>query len=255
VNRVLIVTAIDVEARGLARHLGLDRAEGGRPLRYRGTVLDVVCAGPGASQLGQFTALARTAALVVSAGTCGALAPALEVGDLVLAESVVGPDGRRHAMAELAGFAAAGTLLTVSAVVETAAAKARLWRETGASAIDMESAFIAEWAAGLGVPAAAVRGVADTAARGIPAAFAALVDRDGRTRPARAAHLLLTRRRALAEALALRRDTARALRNVAATLQHLARSGGATHSPAPRAGAVEPGGGYRGGAAVAPPDL
>jgi adenosylhomocysteine nucleosidase len=257
VKRILIVTALDVEARGLARHLALRRVGSRRPPRYAGSALDLICVGPGATCLGEFDALARAAGLVVSAGTCGALAPDLEVGDLVLPGAVLGPDGRRHALAPLSGLEAAGTLLTVPAVVETAEAKARLWRETGASAVDMEAALVAQWAAGLGVPAAAVRGVVDTASRGIPSAFANLVDPRGRTRGARAVHLVLTRPRGLADVLALRRDTARALRTIAGALLILTHPQPPTHTEARagRGGAgpgrLEAGGGYRGGAAGA----
>src|SRR5205823_12545868 len=79
-----------------------------------------------------------------------------------------------------------GALLTVGAVVESAAQKARLWMETGALAVDMESAAIMAWARGRDVPAAVVRGVSDDAERGIPAALAAAVSEDGRVRPLRA---------------------------------------------------------------------
>lgn len=223
-SRVLVVTAVEVEARGLARHLGLERVSSCREHRYGGRGLDLVCGGPRAQGLSGLAPLARTAALVVSAGTCGALAPHLDEGDLVVPEVVLGPSGRRYVVPERAGLEPMGTLLTVADVVETPAGKARLWRQTAALAVDMESAMIVEWAATLGVPAAVVRGVADTAASGVPAAFARVLDEHGRVRVGRALRVVLARPRALSEALALRRGTAAALRSVAGALRVLAPS-------------------------------
>ena len=76
-TRVLVVTAVDLEARGLARHLGLSRVEGPEWPHYRGGALDLVCAGPRAAHLDARAASIESVALVVSAGVCGALSPDL----------------------------------------------------------------------------------------------------------------------------------------------------------------------------------
>jgi hypothetical protein len=121
--------------------------------------------------------------------------------------------------------AAAGTLLTVAEVVETSAQKSRLWLETGARAVDMESAHILDWAATRGVPAAVIRGVSDGAERGVPAALAASVRDDGRVRPLRAVTAALARGAAFADLLQLRAGTEAALKSVAGALATLARHG------------------------------
>jgi hypothetical protein len=118
---------------------------------------------------------------------------------------------------------AGGTLLTVVEVVETAAQKSRLWLETGARAVDMESAPILAWAAERDGPGAVVRAVSDSAARGIPAALAASVDEDGRVRPLRAVTAALARPAALSGLVELRAGTEAALKRVAAALATLAR--------------------------------
>lgn len=220
--RILVVTAVAVEARGLARHLGLGRVRSPSAHRYGGPAIEVVCGGPQARALSGLAPLARDATLVVSAGVCGALAPHLGEGDLVVPEVVLSPGGRRHVVPAAAGLAATGTLLTVADVVETPEEKARLWRQTAALAVDMESSLIIEWAATVGVPAAVVRGIADTAARGVSSMFAAAVDEHGGVRVGRATRMILAQPRALAEALTLRRGTAAALRSVAAALRGLA---------------------------------
>lgn len=223
-SRILVVTAVQVEARGLARHLSLERVASGSECRYGGSGVDLVCGGPRARWLNGFVPLARNAALVVSAGTCGALAPHLDEGALVVPQVVLSPGGRRHVVVSRGGLTATGTLLTVASVVETPEGKAQLWRQTAALAVDMESSMIIEWAATMGVPAAVVRGVVDTAARGVPAALAEVLDDQGRVRVGRAVRTVFARPGALSEVLTLRRGTGAALRSVAAALRILTSS-------------------------------
>jgi len=224
VTRVLVVTAVELETRGLARQLGLERVGGSAWPHFRGGAVELLCAGPRAAHL-DARAAGSAPTLVVSAGVCGALAPDLAEGDLVVPEAVVaGAVGVRHATAALPGLRRAGTLLTVDAVVSTAELKARLWMETGALACDMESVAIVEWARARGLPAAVVRGVSDKSSRGVPPDLAAVVEPDGRVRTTRAVRVVLSRPRAIAEAMMLRSGTQAALKSVAAALGTVARS-------------------------------
>jgi len=223
VTRVLVVTAIDLEARGLARHLGLARVAGSQWPHYRGGVLELVCAGPRAAYLEPRAAGTAPGSLVISAGVCGGLSPDLAEGDLVVPEAVVTPNGR-HATVALPGLRRAGTLVTVEEIVATPERKARLWVETGALACDMESAPILEWAGARGLAAAVVRAVSDTASRGVSADLAAVVEPDGRVRTARAVRVALSRPRAISEAMRLMSGTNAALKAVAAALGRIART-------------------------------
>ena len=215
---VLILTAVDLEARGLARHLGLLAVPGATWPHFRSGSVEVACVGLRASALPLRASKLTLPALVVSAGACGALAPALAEGALVVPTAVVMEDGRRAETAAIPGLDAKGTLLTVERVVTSGAEKARLWMETGALACDMESAVIVEWARTQGLLAAVVRGVSDTAEHGVPADLAASVGEDGRVRTVTAVRAALSRRGALKDALALRRGTNAALAAVAAAL-------------------------------------
>jgi uridine phosphorylase len=223
VTRVLVLTAVDVEARGLARHLGLTRIAHSPWPHFAAGALEIACVGLRASQLGARAERLRPADLVISAGACGALAPELAVGELVVPEVVVNGAGRRWSTASVRRVAAAGTLLTVDDVVETPAQKSRLWLETGARAVDMESGAILTWAATRGVPGAVIRAVSDTADRGIPAALAASVGDDGRVRPLRVVTAALSRASAFSDLMDLRAGTGAALKTVAAALAALAR--------------------------------
>ena len=222
-SRVLVVTAVDVEARGLARHLALTRVAGTDWPHYRGGALDVICAGTRAAYLAARAQRFESAALVISAGVCGALSPDLAEGDLVVPETVVSGT-RRHATMLMPELRRAGTLVSVDEIVATAEQKARLWVETGALACDMESAAVLEWAAARGLRAAVVRGVSDRASRGVPSDLAAVVEPDGRVRTTRAVRAVLSRPRAIPEAMMLMSGTSAALKSVAAALAAIVRN-------------------------------
>jgi len=235
VSGILILTAVEHEARALARQLELPAI----------TRLPFPAFGRGRLRLAPVGLRAGLLAarwprlldglehpLVISGGVCGALAADLRVGDLVLPESVLGPGGERlnvtptphrHAT-DLAGAARGGTLLTSREVAATPQAKAALFARTGAVAVDMESSLILAHAAGAGCPVLVVRGVSDAAAESLPPELVELVTPAGKLRAMRALALTLTRPRMLPRALALRHATQRALTSVAHLLAALTAS-------------------------------
>lgn len=231
---LLILTAVDVEAARLARRLALSAVPSlpFRAFHRRGIRLAVV--GPGARELSErWVRLVDglTDPLVVSAGVCGGLAPELAVGDLVLPDRVLGPGGEVFevgASPAARGLAAAmpsarrGLLVTTPEVVGTVRAKAALRAATGAIAVDMESAGILAAAAAAGCPSVVVRAVSDVATRALGADLVGLVAPDGRLRLGRAVALVLRRPGRIPHALALGRDTGRALATVSRALDALA---------------------------------
>jgi hypothetical protein len=226
VTRVLALTALEIEAERLARHLSLDRVAGADWPCYRGGAIEIVAVGLRARWIAERVVADRDRrpVLAVSAGACGALDPGLQRGDLVVPEAVTAPTtGVRHPTDPVPGLARRGALLTVAEVTQTAADKARLWMQTGALAVDMESSPIVEWARARGLPVAVIRAVSDTAAQAVPADLAALVDSRGRVRAGQALRAALARPGAVADALALGRGADIALRAVAAALATIAR--------------------------------
>ncbi|HET9926396.1 MAG TPA: hypothetical protein VFS98_19935 [Methylomirabilota bacterium] len=231
--RILILTAVELEARALARQLELPALPAlPFPAFGRGD-LRLAPVGLRAGLLparwpSLLSGLDRP--LVVSAGVCGALAPDLQSGDLVLPESVLGPAAQRlnvtptaYARAiALAPTARRGTMATSRDVVATAEAKAALFAATGAVAVDMESSVILAHAATAGCPILVVRGVSDTARESLPPELIGLVTPAGRLSTVRALTLTVTRPRVLPRALALRQATRRALIAVARLLAALA---------------------------------
>lgn len=135
----------------------------------------------------ELEAAAPTAAGFLSFGVAGGLAPDLKPGSVFVAEMVVGPDGSRY----VADRRWAGTLSArleapeVTIVgVETPLAgiddKARLYRRTGASLVDMESHLVAQCATKVGMPFAAIRVVTDPAERALPHAATVGMRSDGK---------------------------------------------------------------------------
>jgi adenosylhomocysteine nucleosidase len=229
---ILILTAVELEARALARALCLPSLSSlPFPAFGRGTVL-VAPVGLRAALLGsRWTALVSASdhPLVVSAGVCGGLDPALRAGDLVLPDIVINDAGLRLSVtgtvaqrAAAAGGAPAqgGWLATSSRVAATPGAKAALRAATGAVAVDMESAAILEAAAARGCPSLVVRAVSDDARETLPDELMRLVRTDGGLRGR--GLLSLARPRVLARALQIRRSTRQALATVAGSLARLA---------------------------------
>ena len=120
---------------------------------------------------------------IISFGCAGGLDPDLAAGDCVVATGVLTPDGliaadahwSRALLDRLPG-ARPGLLAGTDAPLATAAAKAALWRDTGAAAVDMETHAAALAARRHGLPFAACRVVLDPAWRGVPAAALAGLD-------------------------------------------------------------------------------
>ncbi len=100
---------------------------------------------------------------VIVLGACGAVAPNLAVGELVVPERVMDEaSGTVHQPVALAGARAAGTLLT-SDVLQRDPAKLEALRRAGVVAVDMESAAIGAVCEARGVPWSVLRAVSDRA--------------------------------------------------------------------------------------------
>jgi adenosylhomocysteine nucleosidase len=130
----------------------------------------LIANGPGPKLVEQALAKRVEVAGIISAGFCGALDPELRVGDVVR--------DRIHSS---------------DRVAVTASEKSSLREKTGAAAVDMESAAIAQKAAEWGVPFFMVRAVSDRASEDMPLDFNEYRDAAGRFSRARIALAALTR--------------------------------------------------------------
>lgn len=189
-----LLVAMQTERRALAGLLAdgrPDRLEG-RPVmvgRLAGQPVVLVQTGLGARR-------AREAALLVarrygcgslwSLGLAGGLDPALSAGALLLPAAVLTPDGVLRAPAVDALRAALGAaaprggrLLTAAAAIATIEEKRALRAATGAAAVDMEAAGVADAAAELGLPWVALKAILDPADLPLPAPLARCARADG----------------------------------------------------------------------------
>lgn len=221
-RRVLVITAVDVEASRLARALRLRRVTGHAWPHYRAGPVEVIGVGIAGARLAERAARCPRPTLVLSAGTCAALAPELAAGQLVVPETVIAPSGVRYVTGAVPPLERAGRLLTVEGVAAQPADKILLWSQTGAVAADMESSIVIEWARDQDLPVAVVRAVADTARDAIPPDIAALVEPGGRVSKARVLRAALARPKVVADAFVLGRATSIALRAVARAIAQVA---------------------------------
>ena len=211
-----LIVPLPAEARALFGRRGWQRQNGWCCCRGRlpgGAEVLAVRSGQGGARARAAAAwlVERGATILAVMGVAGGLHPALRPGDLVLAgenrwESL---PLRREANAWLQ--VQCGNLADVGQPVLTPAGKAALFRESGALAVDLESAAVGRLAREAGLPFFALRAVCDPAGREVPAELWACLTEAGRVRPAVLIRAVLNRPRLIRDLLRLRRDFAAAL--------------------------------------------
>jgi adenosylhomocysteine nucleosidase len=161
-----------------------------------GTLVAVGGVGMPAATRAALRLVADGAGALVSFGMAGGLDPRLTAGTILLADQVVcaGSPARqtssgwtsrvRGALAP-AQRVAGGTLLSTAVAVTGVAEKARLLRDSGAAAVDMESAAIVQVAQEAGLPCIVVRVIVDLAADELPALVQDAAGAQGEIRLAR----------------------------------------------------------------------
>jgi adenosylhomocysteine nucleosidase len=177
--RILLVAADRMEFPGIlhhaagvsAAHLALDWSRSARLGNH-----DVVLAANGA---GAHRAASAVDAAIVSTGFCGALAPELKTGDIVVGTAIstgsrtfpaLHPaSGRQHHM---------GVICSIDHVAQTAEEKRRL-RAGGASVVEMEAGGVADRAAARSVPFYCIRVVTDLAGEDMANNFNLALRQDG----------------------------------------------------------------------------
>lgn len=189
VKRTGFITALASEARTLRPAFG--RAAG---ISIAHNVL-ISVAGIGALAAGKAAAAAMEggAGALVSWGYAGGLAPDLSSGTLIVPDRILCTDGsvfdtdegwREILSARIAGrqIVRCGRLLSAPLLLADEECKSRHFRDSGAIAVDMESAAIARVARAWNVPFLAVRAVLDTSSEPLPRAIADAIGPEGKLR-------------------------------------------------------------------------
>ena len=152
-----------------------------------GRQLWMVANGAGPVHAGRAVAAARPECrpeAIVSMGFCGALDPALHIGDVFVATAVESAGRRFEVSMPRAGETGAlpqhatGVLASIDHVAQTTAEKNALWT-AGASAVEMEAGGVAQRAAEDGIPLYCIRAVTDTAGESFVTDFNRALRSDG----------------------------------------------------------------------------
>src|SRR5258706_10136063 len=169
---IVAVTGLDREARVVARP-GIITVVGGGNGRALETRIEA--------------ALDAGARRILSIGICGALSPALRVGDCVVATEIVTETERlqtdaawRDELAAEVPRARLGSLVGSDTIVADQEGKSRLYRATNAAAVDMESHVAARMAQRHGRPFAALRVVSDSSIQSLPPAALVAMAQSGK---------------------------------------------------------------------------
>ena len=111
---------------------------------------------------------------LVSAGFAGSLNHELQVNDLLVAKNFSTVDLKHASLSNVSIYAA--NMLTVPAVIDSGEERERIARESGASAVDMETEFIARACAVHAIPLLSLRVITDTPTQPFPAPPSVLFD-------------------------------------------------------------------------------
>jgi adenosylhomocysteine nucleosidase len=178
-----------------------------RRVWLNGKAVVLVANGPGPKLAGEAVEIAKgheELSGLVSTGFCGALDPALKALDIFVANQILSQPNSKLPIAvhvgqailpaagipaglDHAGSKAGGRqeclphkLLSLDRVVSTVAEKRELYATSGACAIEMEAAGVAEKAKEYDLPFYCIRVVTDTAAESFPLDFNRMRDASGR---------------------------------------------------------------------------
>ena len=162
---------------------------------------------------------------VLSIGCAGGLRPHLNAGDVILSEKVIADavDGHEHFPSRELLEAAknccerlklpfhSGNTVSTSHVVATPEDKKVLAEKHAALSVDMETAQVAEWAGGLGLPMLSIRTVLDTSDDTVPSEIGKIAAANKNLRPFKALSLFASRPALLMELLRLKRKLGRSI--------------------------------------------
>jgi len=192
VPQILILTAVQIEAKAVARALGLARQ--GDFWRDRDLRICLRTIGIGSRDLPALEP-STSPEFVILAGLAGALSPSLKVGDVVIDEC---PTGLKD------GFSGHfGKIHSTDRLVATPQAKSELFASTHAIAVEMEAQAVRPWVSQLPSAFVLIRSISDSASEGINPRLLRLVDHHGRARPGAIAVELIRSPRLIPELLHL----------------------------------------------------
>jgi nucleoside phosphorylase len=183
-TRIAVTFALPAESSEFLRRLGNKVHTGRNRLRIvQGTIgdrtIEVLHTGVGEKicreRIGNFL-LDQQFDLLISAGFAGALNHELQINNLLVAKNFSTVD-LKHMQSSFSNVSInAAKMLTVPALIDSSEERERIARESGASAVDMETEFIARACAVHEIPLLALRVITDTPTQLFPAPPSVLFD-------------------------------------------------------------------------------
>jgi nucleoside phosphorylase len=154
---------------------------------------------------------------LISAGFAGSLNHELQVNDLLVAKNFSTIDLKHASLSNVSIYAA--NMLTVPALIDSNEERERIARESRASAVDMETEFIARACTAHGIPLLALRVITDTPTQPFPAPPSVLFDiQQQRTNIAALARFFLAHPGRIPSLIQFARRVARARKILASAL-------------------------------------
>jgi nucleoside phosphorylase len=181
-TRIAVTFALPAESSEFLRRLGNKSRANRNGIRIvRGTIghrsIEVIHTGVGENtcrkRIGKFLENQQFDFLV-SAGFAGSLNHELQVNDLLVAKNFSTVDLKHASLSNVSIYAA--NMLTVPALIDSGEERERIAQESGASAVDMETEFIALACATHNIPLLALRVITDTPTQPFPAPPRVLFD-------------------------------------------------------------------------------
>jgi hypothetical protein len=217
---LLILVPLHYEAAVLAHALGLaweksTNSAMGSFCTFADVRLHVI--GPGAQVLPD---VQDEPVAIILAGLAGALDPSLQNGNVIIDSGVKISDEN-----PIFASARAALLIAQTRITSTPQEKAKLFRETGAAAVDMESGVVRGFANELGAPLIILRAISDRADESLDAVVGTFVNAEGRTAPLRILLGLIRHPSVIGMLIRLQRTSAEALMRLSESLRILLESG------------------------------
>jgi nucleoside phosphorylase len=174
-TRIAVTFALPTESSEFLRRLGnKSRVKRNGVRIVRGTIghrsIEVIHTGVGEKvckqRIGRFLENQQLDFLI-SSGFAGSLNHELQVNDLLVAKNFSTVDLKHPSLSNVSIYAA--NMLTVPALIDAGEERKSIAHESGASAVDMETEFIARACAGNDIPLLALRVITDTPTQPFPA--------------------------------------------------------------------------------------
>lgn len=182
-KKILILTAMKIEAQPLIKSLHLRRDPTSPDMHYRNNTgnitLSVVGIARHATQSFEHELSAQHPDFIIIAGVSGGLSPSLSTGDVIIPATIISPD-HTPISPTITSTPTQNTLLTSDKVLNSPQEKSAACDQYQAHAVDMETYHLAELCNAKQIPWLAIRSICDNSQTTLPPWVLDLTKPDGR---------------------------------------------------------------------------